>query len=162
MGDNTVVQQPAQQWTSGRAGLDGQPGHTGDGAFYLRRSDGQGRPVVLELHLGLHAAHAVASVHIYDAPAGHATADLAGCAVRCSVPARGLYEDWLVAGRDDRVVYQALAELEVPDLQPPLPAAAAREISDLTEQVARLQQVIDAAGLNVQVSGEQHARVPRR
>ena len=154
---------PPAQWITGR------PGDTGDGAFCLRRADGQGRPVVLEFHLGLHAAHAVARVHVYDTPADHATADLAGCAIRCSLPGRELYEAWLLAGRDNEVVAAALADLEVPDAEPPLPASAQRTIDDLAAQVKRLQGLIDAAGLQVQVPGElltraaeQRARKGRR
>jgi hypothetical protein len=155
-----------QQWARG------DPAEAGDGWFYLRRTDDQGRPVVLELHLGLNAGHAVASVHVYDYHGGDVDkgfyhVNLDHCAIRCSVPAREVYEAWLTAGRDAEVVYQALREMEIPDPAPPLPAAAQQRIDDLTNQVARLQRALDAAGVAVNLdlpgslmthAAERHAR----
>lgn len=154
--DHTVPSD--QQWKAG------QPGTAGDGAFYLRRTDSQGAPVVLELHLGLHDAHTVAAVHIYDAPADHTTPTLDGCVVRCTVPAREVYEAWLVEGRNDQVVWQALAELDVPPAEPPLAPGTAALIAELRGQVARLQQTITAAGLTVTADAppRRKPRPPRR
>jgi hypothetical protein len=123
--------------------------------FYLRRTDPAGKPVILELHLIERDSGTTAQVHVYDEPDDHTGFDLAGCPVRCSgVPARHVYEEWLLNNRSDDVAFANLAELDIPEPLPPLPPHAQRKIDALTTKVAELQRVIDDAGLQVQVQGQ--------
>lgn len=111
--------------------------------YYQRVTDHHGARLIAELHFGVGEGHVAAAIHHYVEPDGHTGADLDGCQVRASTPGRALYDQWIVAGRDDEAAYQLLADADVPAAVPPVPQHAQAQIELLQRQLAATQQQLD-------------------
>jgi hypothetical protein len=127
--------------------------------YYQRRTDSTGARVVLELHLGVQPGTVAASMHVYDDPDGHDGDDLDGCVFRISVPAVDVYEQWLLAGRDDATLVAHLAGVEVPVVAASVPQS---HVDALETENAALKAALKAMGGTADVAAPTRRTLRRR